>query len=161
MTTKDAFSTEEWQKIATLDEAIGLMMINAEPGGLLSENRTLWKTIGEATELFPNDELIAAVAARSPDDRPSTEEHGRLASGDAPDSSGAEVYERVDDVMAILQQKATPEEVEHFKRYLYHVAEQVASRHKEGGFLGIGGQPISPREQSELDQIRAALGLST
>ena len=38
------------------------------------------------------------------------------------------------------------------------VAQGVASAHKEGGFLGIGGKPISDTENQALDEISTALG---
>jgi len=42
-----------------------------------------------------------------------------------------------------------------YKRFVYGLAEGVAAAHKEGGFLGIGGQPISANEQAALDAIAA------
>ena len=38
------------------------------------------------------------------------------------------------------------------------VAQEVVSAHKEGGFLGIGGKPISDAENRALDEISIALG---
>jgi hypothetical protein len=38
------------------------------------------------------------------------------------------------------------------------VAQTVASAHKEGGFLGIGGKEISDAENQALDEISASLG---
>jgi hypothetical protein len=38
------------------------------------------------------------------------------------------------------------------------VAQAVAGAHKEGGFLGIGGQQISETENQALDEISGALG---
>jgi hypothetical protein len=45
------------------------------------------------------------------------------------------------------------EEVNEYKRFVYSVAEAVAHAHREGGFLGIGGQEVSEREQAALDEI--------
>ena len=42
-----------------------------------------------------------------------------------------------------------------YKRFVYSLAESVAHAHKEGGFLGIGGKPVSEREQTALDAIAA------
>jgi hypothetical protein len=38
------------------------------------------------------------------------------------------------------------------------VAQAVASAHKEGGFLGIGGKQISDAENKALDELSTALG---
>ena len=37
------------------------------------------------------------------------------------------------------------------------VAEAAANANREGGFIGIGGKPVSANEQAALDKIRAAL----
>lgn len=37
------------------------------------------------------------------------------------------------------------------------VAQAAASAHKEGGFMGVGGQEISEDEQAALDEIAALL----
>ena len=37
------------------------------------------------------------------------------------------------------------------------VGEAAAKAHKEGGFIGIGGKPVSPEEQASLDEIQALL----
>ncbi len=56
--------------------------------------------------------------------------------------------------LAILEQKATPEEVEAYRRFVVAVAEAAAKAHKEGGFIGIGGKEVSESEQAALDEIR-------
>ena len=52
----------------------------------------------------------------------------------------------------MLEQKATPEEVEGYQRFVLTVAEKVANAHREHG------QNVSPAEQAALDEIAAALG---
>ena len=59
----------------------------------------------------------------------------------------------VREALALLEQKATPEEVEACRNFLLKVAETVARAHKEGGFLGIGGKEVSESEQAALDEI--------
>ena len=36
---------------------------------------------------------------------------------------------------------------------MLNVAQAAAEAHKEGGFIGIGGKPISDKEQAALDEI--------
>jgi hypothetical protein len=60
--------------------------------------------------------------------------------------------------MRILEEKATPEEVDAYKRFVVTVAQAVASAHKEGGFLGIAGKEISDAENEALDEISRTLG---
>ena len=68
------------------------------------------------------------------------------------------VTERLREALEILQQKASPEEVEAYKRFVLSLAEAAAKAHKEGGFIGIGGKEVSESEQAALDEIKAALG---
>jgi hypothetical protein len=54
-----------------------------------------------------------------------------------------------------LERHATDDEVNEYKRFVYSVAEAVAHAHREGGFLGLGGQDVSAAEQAALDEIGA------
>jgi hypothetical protein len=47
-----------------------------------------------------------------------------------------------------------------FKRWLTGLAGRVAEASKEGGFLGIGGTPVSDNETTALSDIGRALGVS-
>jgi len=58
----------------------------------------------------------------------------------------------------LLGQKATPEEVEGYRKFVLSLAERVAAAHKEGGFLGVGGEEVSDAEQKALDEVASALG---
>jgi hypothetical protein len=61
----------------------------------------------------------------------------------------------------LLEHKATPEEVEDYRRFVFAVADTVAHVHKEGGFLGIGGKEVSDSEQAVLDQLAQTLGATS
>ena len=70
--------------------------------------------------------------------------------------SGAEIkeqgLERLRDTVALLGQKATPEDLDAYRKFVVDVATKVASAHEEHG------QRISPAEQAALDEVTAALG---
>src|SRR5215212_233717 len=59
------------------------------------------------------------------------------------------------DAVRTLERRATDDEVNEYKRFIYAVAEAVAQAHREGGFLGVGGQEVSEAEQKALDEIAA------
>ena len=63
----------------------------------------------------------------------------------------------VREALRILEEKATPEEVDGFKGFVRDVAQATARARKEGGFLGVGGKEISPDEQTALDEVEAVL----
>jgi hypothetical protein len=66
--------------------------------------------------------------------------------------------ERLREAIRLLEAKATPEEIDAYKRFVMTVAQAAAAAHKEGGFLGIGGKQVSDAENQALDEISTALG---
>lgn len=61
------------------------------------------------------------------------------------------------DAVAILNDKATHNEIVAYKEFVMKAATQVASATNDGGVFGFGGKPISAEEQRTLDLIAAAL----
>ena len=51
----------------------------------------------------------------------------------------------------MLEQKATPEELEAYKRFTLEVARRVSEAHKEGG------EATSPEEREAMTKIEASL----
>ena len=88
----------------------------------------------------------------SPRRRPSTAERIKGKSDVAREST-----ERLREALAILGEKGSPEDVEGYKQLVLAIAQAAAEAHKEGGFIGIGGKPISDEEKAALDEIRAVL----
>jgi hypothetical protein len=93
------------------------------------------------------DELVKSPPAIDPD-------RVREAGGDVAGLTSQQLGEAI----SILEQKATSKEVDAYKRFVMTLAQAVASAHKEGGFLGIGGKEISDAENQALDEISKALG---
>jgi hypothetical protein len=62
------------------------------------------------------------------------------------------------EAIGILEAKSSAAEVDSYKKFVMTVAQAVAGAHKEGGFLGIGGKPISDAENQALDEISTAMG---
>lgn len=59
--------------------------------------------------------------------------------------------------MRIAESKASDDEVESYKQFMVTAAAAVANANREGDFIGIGGKPVSAREQAALDEIRSTL----
>jgi hypothetical protein len=55
----------------------------------------------------------------------------------------------------------SPADAPAYGRLLVDAATRVAEASKEGGFLGIGGTRVSAQEQQAIDEIRAAVGLTS
>jgi hypothetical protein len=56
------------------------------------------------------------------------------------------------DAVAVLERKATPEEVEAYKRFVLSLADKVANAHREGE------EAVSDAERAAIEEIAAALG---
>jgi hypothetical protein len=70
----------------------------------------------------------------------------------SPDELRQKGLQHVRDAVTLLEQKATPDEVEGYRRFVLALSDKVASAHREGGVS------VSPAEHEAIDEISAALG---
>ena len=56
------------------------------------------------------------------------------------------------DAVQVLERKATPEELEDYRRFVLTLADKVAAAHREEG-----GDNISPAERAAIEEIAATL----
>jgi len=75
--------------------------------------------------------------------------------------AGQEILEEITAVNAIATAKATPEEAEAYRSWLWDAAREAANAAKEGGFLGFHAVRVSEGEQRMLDKLEAALAPPT
>src|SRR6478609_8640813 len=61
--------------------------------------------------------------------------------------------QRIRDAIALLEQKATPEEVDDYRRFVTSLAQRVAGAKSEGG-----DKPASDAESAAIGEIAQALG---
>ena len=151
MTRKADFNAEEWSKVVDGPLYAGMRVISAERGGTLRETAAMGRVYQEARERQGANELLDELIKTPPSIDP---ERIRNAGQDI----GSLTTQELRDAMAILEAKATSAEVDDYKVFVMTVAQAAASAHKEGGFLGIGGKPISDAENQALDEISHALG---
>lgn len=151
MTTKAAFDAQEWADVTSAPAMTAMSVVAADRGGTLRESVSMARAYTEARAEAAT-ELIKELLMSPPVLDPSTFQPG----GDAI----RQASERLRAAVGLLEGKATPEEVEEYKRFVLELADTVARAHKEGGFLGIGGRPVSDAEQQALDAIAATLGVA-
>lgn len=149
MTKKADFNAEEWSLVLEAPPIAGLIVITAQRGGTLRESISLGKAYAEAREAHGNSELLDAIVAERPEMDPKKYE-----TMDALREGG---LAKIREALALLEQKAAPEEVEDYKKFIVGLAERAAHAHKSGGFLGIGGDEVSDAERAAMDEINAAL----
>jgi hypothetical protein len=136
MAKKADFTPEEWQRILSLPQVASLYLALASPSnpvGLAQEMIASTKGIVEALKSSSGNELIDAVAAD---------------------------IRACRDVAALLSQEA-PGDAQQYKQWVYQAAQNSANAAKEGGVFGIGGERVSEAEASALNDVAAALGVSS
>ena len=147
MTTKADFNADEWAKVVEGPLFAGMRVITADRGGTIRETMAMSKVYAHARQQQGGSELLDELVASPPALDPARAQAAR-----------DDALEGLREALRILGEKATPEEVDAFKGFVRDVAEATARAHKEGGFLGVGGEEINAEEQSALDEIETVLG---
>jgi hypothetical protein len=151
MTTKADFNAEEWSTLVEAPLLAGMRVVTAERGGTLTESLAVGKAYAAARQHQGESALLDAIVASPPALDPSRLQAG----GDVASTATA----RLRDAVALIDAKASADEAQAYKQFVVTVAEAVANAHREGGFAGIGGKPVSDKEQAALTDIRSTLGL--
>ena len=158
MTSKPAFTDEEWERVRRAPFVAGMAITIADPGGPIEISKEGMATIRAATVPPSHEELLAAVALDIEAMIQQKHNPAKDFKPKAAPTAGAEILDELRAVDAIVAAKATPEETEAFRGWLVATAQAAADAAKEGGFMGFGAVQVSEGEQKMLDQIRAALG---
>ncbi len=144
MTTKAAFSPEEWKVVLEGPPSAGLIVITAARGGMFRETIAMSKAYAEARAQHGESELLDEIVAAKP-----KADHTRYHSADELRENG---LQHLRDAVALLESKATAEELDDYRRFVLTLASKVAAAHREEG------QSVSPAEAEAIQQIAAALG---
>jgi hypothetical protein len=151
MTKKADFNADEWSTVAEGPLLAGMQVVAASRGGTIRESLAMGQTYAQARQQQGESELLDDLVAAPP----AVDAERAKGAGDVARASA----ERLGQALEILAAKATPEEIEAYKRFVLTVGEAAANAHKEGGFLGVGGKQVSAEEQAALDEIAATLQL--
>jgi hypothetical protein len=157
MTTQSNFTPQEWDQLLNAPTAATMAIIVASFGPLdmIKESAAMAKAIAEkAAEQPPVNELMGVLMS----ELKTKKGIGNKEQLKADSKAGPQKFiNNLNEVTALLEQKATPDEAASYKNWLYQVSVEVANAAKEGGFLGLGGARVSEAEQATLGQIAAAL----
>jgi hypothetical protein len=151
MTKKADFNAEEWSTIVNGPLYASMRVISADRGGTLRETLAMGRAYEGARQHHGESELLDELVKSPPSVDP---DRLREAGGNISVVATNQLREAI----GILEANATAAEVDAYKKFVMTVAQAVASAHKEGGFLGVGGKQISDAENQALDEISAALG---
>jgi hypothetical protein len=155
MTSRIDFTDDEWTRLERAPLLAGVAVSLADPGGpieAVKESAAALRTLLEAARAGGHGELVHALAQDVAD---KAQRRENPLAGFKPDRRNAqqEVLEELRAVNALLLEKAAPEEVTDYREWLKAAAQRVALAAKEGGFLGIGGERVSEREQQMLETL--------
>jgi hypothetical protein len=148
MTGKADFTDEEWKTVLEAPPSAGLIVIASDRGGSIRESFSMAKAYTEARKEHGESELLDEVVSAKPE-----MDHTRYHS---PEELKQGSLKHISDAVAVLQSKATPEEVDEYKKFIIALAQRVAEARKEG-FLGLSGERVSEDEKAAIDEISSAL----
>jgi hypothetical protein len=151
MTGKADYTDEEWKLLREAPTSAGMLVIEADRGGTIRETFSMAKAYTEARKDHGASQLLDDIVSEKPEvDRTRFESVEELRSN---------LLQHIRDAVSLLTEKATPEELEEYRRFLRSVASRVAEAHREG-FMGMSGERVSEAEQRALADIAEAAGSS-
>ena len=140
MTGKADFTDDEWKLVLQGPTSAGMMVAASESGGTFRETFSMAKAYTDARKDHGESELLDTIVSTRPDvDR--TRAHSQ-------EELSQRALQHLQEAIAVLEAKATPEEIEDYRRFVLGLAGRVAEAHK-----GTGDS-----EQAAIEQIAGALG---
>ena len=149
MTGKADFTEDEWKLVLEAPPSAGLIVIASDRGGSVRESFSMAKAYTEARKDHGDSELLDEIVSAKPE-----MDHTRYHS---PEELKEASLGHIRDAVALLKEKAAPEEVDEYKKFIVVLANRVAEARKEG-FMGLSGERVSDAERSAIGEVEAALG---
>jgi hypothetical protein len=144
MTGKADFTEEEWETVLEGPPSAGIIVSTAQRGGTFRESFSMAKAYTEARQQHGESQLLDEIVSTKPKvDR-------------ARERSVEDLKQHhlglLRNAIELVQSKASPEEVEDYKRFILGLAERVAAAKEEGD------EPVSEAERAAISEVAAALG---
>jgi hypothetical protein len=162
MSTKTAFTEDEWTMLLRLPLLAGTAVVTADasgPIGLFKELSAMGKHVLAAGENAGSGGLVADLVA----DIKAIAEKKLPAPKDekiAPRELKPRLLDHLRQATSLLSAKSTPLDTETYKQWILDVTTNVARAAKEGTLLGFGGTLVSEAERGLLREIADVLGLA-
>jgi hypothetical protein len=144
MTGKSDFTEEEWKTVLEGPPSAGLIVAAASKGGTFRESFALAKAYVEARKEHGQSQLLDEIESS----KPQVDRHG----AHSPEELKSTGLQHLRDAIAVLETKASPDDVAAYRRFVLSVADRVAKAHREDGM------DVSGPEQAAIDDITAAMG---
>ena len=144
MTGKADFTQDEWKLVLEAPPSAGLIVVTAQKGGTFRETIAIAKAYAEARQEHGESELLDEITAAKPE-RDHTHYH-------SPEELKQGGLQHLRDAVALLEAKATPEEVGDYRHFILTLADKVAGAHREHG------ENVTDAEHQAIAEIATALG---
>ena len=149
MTGKADFTEDEWKIVLEGPTSAGMVVIAAERGGSVRESFSMAKAYTDARGHHGESELLDEIVSTKPEmDKPHAHSTEELTD---------DLLENIRNAIALLEQKATPEETEAYRQFTLNLAHKVAEARKSG-FLGLSGERVSDAEEQAIAAVTDAVG---
>jgi len=146
MTGKADFTQQEWELVLEGPPSAGMIVVTAQRGGTIRETLAIAKTYVEARQQHGESELLDEIVAAKPE-----LDHTRYHSVAELKQHG---LQHLRDAVELLERKATPGELDGYRRFVLTLADKVASAHREGG------ASVGDAERAAIAEISTSLGNS-
>jgi hypothetical protein len=153
------------QELATIGNApmqIGTAVAAVDLGiiSTAKEAAALSKEVLNASKKYPNNSIIQAAFSEAAIKAGSIKiDKDEITAKDVQTGTAIDkAIATVQDAIALVDGKATADEIAEFKQFIYDCADVVANAAGTGLF-GTGSQKVSDKEKVALEKVRTALGL--
>jgi hypothetical protein len=143
MTSKSDFTDEEWRLILEAPPSAGMIVVTAQRGGSFRETIAMAKAYAEARKEHGKSQLLDEIVEAKPE-----RDHTHFHSFEDLKQQG---LQHLRDSVSLIAKKATPEEVDEYRRFILTLSQKVASAHREHS------QDVSDSEQKAIQDITDAL----
>lgn len=160
--TVDVYTSDELATIARAVMITGMAVAMVDAGIISTaiEATALAKELAGAAETYPTNKIIQTLFSEEALKQAKENPPAKVeidASDLQPDTAIDTAIEKINEALAILNGKATPEDIQQYKEFLYSCAETVANA-AGSGLFGTGAK-VSDREAVALIKLKETLGL--
>jgi hypothetical protein len=140
MTSSTDFTPEEWEIVREAPTSAGMIVSTAERGGTFREAFAMAKAYAEARQEHGDSELLDELVSHKPE-----VDHTRSHSTEELKEHG---LQRIREAIALVERKATPQELDDYRRFVVSLAQRVAAAKSD----------VSDAETAAIAEIEAAVG---
>lgn len=170
MTSREDYTSAEWEGLLRAPIMAGTYIVLADVSltAIPKELKGLSRAVHHQPVPSGAADLVSAVVMDLTEGAESDEQLTGITLQEDPDWREAldryedprqQVMKLLKQDLAVLEEKAAPQERQAFCQWLVEVAQATAEAGREGGLLGIGAVRVSDQEKAALTELREALGL--